>query len=339
MARICGNPDCGDPVPPGRLLYCSQRCGNRIADRRYAARRRGQTGPKTLAALDVPTLLGGAIDLPDTSSEPTPHDLFEGYQAVKPITIPKDKEGARSIYLSDLQIPFVDWPAMKLVEHFMEDWQPDRIFYVGDIADFYGISKFDKNPARRFRLKHERAWVREMLDRHKQMVPNAEQTWLDGNHEERIVRYLWERAPELADLDDEDTGEPIMGIPALFGLNKRGIQYTSYAGHVDYLGFLITHGNLLSKHSSYTAKQMSERFRSSGLSAHSHRLGMYNWTGIAGPQAWYENGCLCRMDPEYMHNPNWQLGFHIGVVVDQKVHVLPGIIFGRKLYIEGKVYG
>jgi len=27
------------------------------------------------------------------------------------------------------------------------------------------------------------------------------------------------------------------------------------------------------------------------------------------------------------------------VVVDQKVHVLPGIIFGRKLYIEGKVYG
>jgi len=337
LARPCGNPDCGDPVPPGRLLYCSQRCGNRIADRRYAARRRGQTGPKTLAALAVPTLLGGAIDLPDTSSKPTPHDLFEGYQAVKPITIAEDKEGARSIYLSDIQIPFADWPAVKLVEQFMEDWQPDRIFYVGDIADFYGISKFDKNPGRRFRLQHERQWTMDMLDRHKRIVPEAKQVWLDGNHEERIVRYLWERAPELADLRDED-GELALGVPALFGLTERGIQYTSYAGHVDYLGFLITHGNLLSKHSSYTAKQMSERFRSSGLSAHSHRLGMYNWTGIAGPQAWYENGCLCRMDPDYTHNPNWQQGFHIGVVVDQKVHIAPAIIFNGSLYLEGKVY-
>jgi hypothetical protein len=65
---------------------------------------------------------------------------------------------------------------------------------------------------------------------------------------------------------------------------------------------------------------------------------MYNWTGIAGPQAWYENGCLCRMDPDYTHNPNWQQGFHIGVVVDQKVHIAPAIIFNESMYLEGKVY-
>ena len=338
MARICANPDCENELPPNRLRYCSDRCCHQVSCGRYNIRTGRSHGPKSQAALNIPTILEGAIDLPDIPSKPTPHDLFEGYQAVKPITIPKDKEGARSIYLSDLQIPFADWPAMKLVEHFMKDWQPDRIFYVGDIADFYGISKFDKNPGRRFRLQDERQWTMDMLDRHERLVPAAERVWLDGNHEERIVRYLWEKAPELADLRNEDTGELALGIPALFGLNKREIQYTSYAGHVDYLGFLITHGNLLSKHSSYTAKQMSERFRSSGLSAHSHRLGMYNWTGIGGPQAWYENGCLCRMDPDYTHNPNWQQGFHIGVVVDQKVHIAPAIIFNESMYLEGKVY-
>jgi predicted phosphodiesterase len=271
-------------------------------------------------------------------STPSPYNLFVDYQAVRPIVISKDEEGSRSIFLSDLHMPFADWPALKLAEAFMQDWDPKYIFYDGDIMDFYGISRFDKNPSRRFRLNDERRWAMEMLDRHHDMCSGAQQIWLDGNHEERIVKYLWERAPELADLQDEETGELLLGIPSLLGLNKRNVQYTSYAGHVNYLGFLVTHGNLLSKHSSYTAKQMSERHRSSGISGHSHRLGMYNWTGIKGPQAWYENGCLCRMDPDYMHNPNWQQGFHIGTVVNQKVHVLPGIIFDGSLYIEGKVY-
>jgi hypothetical protein len=44
------------------------------------------------------------------------------------------------------------------------------------------------------------------------------------------------------------------------------------------------------------------------------------------------------MDPDYTHNPNWQQGFHIGVVVDQKVHIAPAIIFNESMYLEGKVY-
>jgi hypothetical protein len=274
----------------------------------------------------------------DSTEAPDLNDLFEGYQAVQPITIDADEEGARSIFLSDLHMPFTDWPALKATEAFMKSWQPTLICYVGDVLDCYDISRFDKNPSRKFRINDERRLAMDMLDRHHRICPDAQQVWLDGNHEERLVRYLWSRAPEIADLVDEDSGAPMLGIPTLLGLNKRHVQYTSYAGHIDYLGFLVTHGNLLSKHSSYTAKQMSERLRSSGLSGHSHRLGMYNWTGLKGPQAWYENGCLCRLDPDYMHNPNWQQGFHIGIVVDQKVHILPGIFFSGVLYIEGKVY-
>lgn len=339
MSRSCANPDCNQPVPHGRLMYCSNVCADRVRKRRYKGRHIG-SGKLAIEALSIPTIFDTEFpshNLEDRSSQPSPHDLFEAYRSIDPILITRAQEGERSLFLSDIHVPFADRAALRMVSAFMYDWCPDRVFYIGDIMDCYGISRFDKNPTRRFSLQNERDWVGGILDEHAKICPDAKRYFIDGNHEERLLRFLWERAPELANLRTKND-DLVLSIPELLFLKDRGIEYTGYAGYVDYLGFLVAHGELLSKHSSYTAKQMSEKHRSSGISGHSHRLGMFNWTGVKGPQAWYENGCLCRLDPDYTHAPNWQQGLHVGVVVNQRVHVLPGIIFDNCLYIEGKVY-
>ena len=44
---------------------------------------------------------------------------------------------------------------------------------------------------------------------------------------------------------------------------------------------------------------------------HTHRLGIYYRTNAKGTHAAYENGCLCRLDPEYVQDPDWQQGLSV----------------------------
>ncbi|MCA8938790.1 MAG: hypothetical protein KDB07_03230, partial [Planctomycetes bacterium] len=51
----------------------------------------------------------------------------------------------------------------------------------------------------------------------------------------------------------------------------------------------------------------------SGISGHTHRLGIHYRTTLAGTKFWIENGCLCNLDPDYTHGqPDWQHGFTSG---------------------------
>lgn len=270
--------------------------------------------------------------LPDLSPDAQMDRLFRGYQNIANINIRKAKDGERIISLADTQGIFVDLKALGAVEDFMRDFQPHHIFYNGDNIEFYPISSFNQNPARQFTIQDELDFTGDMLDRHKKMVPKAKQHWLDGNHEERFLRYLWKQASALASLDD-------MNMSAKLKLEKRHVTYTPYSGHINYLGLLVTHGDRLRQHSSWTAKAMSERFRSSGLSGHSHRLGAYYWTGVKGPQVWYEQGCLCRLDPEYEAHPNWQHGFAYGIVHNNKVHIQLVSIFDGGFHYGDTYYG
>ena len=258
--------------------------------------------------------------------------LFRGYQSIEPITIKRAADGERIISIGDTQGPFVDPKALAVVELFIKEFQPDRIFYNGDILDFYEISVFRKNPGRQFTLQDELDQATDMLDRHKVLAPKTKQYWIDGNHEARLLAYKWGTAPALASLRDTS-------LQSLLGLEQRSIAYQPYSGYVNYLGLVITHGDRVRKDSARTAYAMSERFRSSGLSGHSHRLGSYYWTGLQGPQVWYEQGCLCRLDPEYEANPNWQQGFAYGEVRERKVYTSLVSIFNGGFFYGGKWYG
>lgn len=216
------------------------------------------------------------------------------------------------VVLNDLQIPFHDRRVVdRLVLPFVESLKPYGILLNGDIVDCYAISDYTKDPLMKKDLLREIHEVGRLMAR-LQKTGARELIWLGGNHEDRLRRYLWQHAPELT--------MPATSFEELFRVGAHGFTYRPY-GACHRLGKLIvTHGDLASKHSAYTARMMFEKYGNSILMGHTHRLGVFYRRDVNGVHAAYENGCLCMLQAEYAQHPNWQQGFSV-------VHVDKGGLF------------
>ncbi len=208
--------------------------------------------------------------------------------------------------LSDLQIPFQDKPVLNLVLDFVADLKPHGVVLAGDIADCYELSDFDKNPLQRWGLDKEIRESGKVMERLAKVT--KARVWQEGNHEDRLRRALW-RNPAFARIKALQFAE-------LFHLEDHGFQHQPY-GDLFKLGKLnVTHGEIVRKHSGASAKAHYEKVGGSVLHGHTHRLGSYYRTTSVDTHVAFENGCLCRLDPEYVKRPDWQQGFSV-------VHVEP----------------
>jgi hypothetical protein len=210
------------------------------------------------------------------------------------------------VVLNDLQVPFQDKPVLNLVLDFIDDLRPYGVILAGDVNDCYELSVFDKNPLKKWTLARE---IKECGDVMKRLSKHATvKVWEEGNHEDRLRRALWSN-PEFASLKE-------LQFRQLFHLDDYGFKHLPY-GDVYNIGKLsTTHGDIVRKHSGASAKAHFEKIGGSVLHGHTHRLGSYYRTNSKGTHVSYENGCLCRLDPEYIRHPDWQQGFSV-------VHVEP----------------
>lgn len=137
-----------------------------------------------------------------------------------------------------------------------------------------------------------------------------EKLWIGGNHEDRLYRYVTDKAPQLGLLAS-------VKFPRLFNLDKYGFRWLDYGEYALLGKLLVTHGSIVRKHSAFSAKAHFEKYGMSVLIGHTHRLGVYTHTNIKGAHGAWENGCLCRLDGlGYTQHPDWQQGFSV-------VHVHP----------------
>lgn len=230
------------------------------------------------------------------------------------------------LIMNDLQIPFQDKPVLDLVLDFARVHQPYGVILNGDVTDCYAISDYNKNPLDKPGLQREIDQSRRLLEALAKV--SRERWWLGGNHEDRLRRYLWKN-PEFADLDD-------LRFPSLFHLGDSGFQWKPY-GQGKMLGkLLVTHGFMVHKHSGESARGHFDRLGTSVLIGHTHRLGAYYRTNVRGAHVAYENGCLCKLTPEYAQHPDWQQGFSVVHVDDNgffSVQQVP--ILGRKTIMYG----
>lgn len=67
------------------------------------------------------------------------------------------------------------------------------------------------------------------------------------------------------------------------------------------------------------------------ITQNTHRLGCYYYRTPERYLAWYESGCLCRLDPEYVKAPNWQQAFLYGYVEKDSFAVTPIPIVDGKI--------
>jgi len=238
-----------------------------------------------------------------------------------------------AVILNDTHNPFQDQRALREVELFLEELQPDLVAYVGDLNDFYQISTFDKNPGRANHLQKDLDSTTNMFKRQRALLPNARMIQLDGNHEDRLRRYLWGNSTALASLRS-------LRVENLFELRDSEIEHVPYEDGLLVNGvFLVDHGDMIRAHSAFTAKGMSDKHGGCGIHGHTHRLGSYYKRDRFGIYGWWENGCLCSLDPDWIQNPNWQQGFSLVHFTKDRFWVEPIQIINRRFMYGGKIYG
>uniref|UniRef100_A0A6M3IRM6 Calcineurin-like phosphoesterase domain-containing protein n=1 Tax=viral metagenome TaxID=1070528 RepID=A0A6M3IRM6_9ZZZZ len=247
----------------------------------------------------------------------------------------KTKSGiSTAAIIGDTHNPYQDVEVIEVVENFLEQIQPDYLFYNGDINDFYQVSVFAKDPSRLGELQSDIDTTTAMFDRHSTAMPNTQKIFIEGTHENRWFKYLQDKAPAVSKLRSTNISE-------LYKLEEFNISYVPFERGVLVNGvFLILHGDIVSVYSSYTAKRHFEKNGGSGMCNHTHRGGSFYKRDRFGMWGWWENFCLCSLNPDWIQNPNWQQGFSLVHFSDSGrfwVEQIP--IVDNKFIYGGKIYG
>lgn len=259
----------------------------------------------------------------------------------------KHRDGfERHVFVSDHQIPDHDEKTVKAVNKFIKDFAPDKLHIVGDFLNFTRVAKYDQDPYYHKNMADEIRIGREVLAKLVGVTrganPDAEVIWYEGNHEERLTKYLGRNASALAEITDQD-GEIINSIPHIFNLKELGIQWVpSMRRHTESGGVEVEHGDIARSKGGYTAHGMLEKRGRSGFSGHTHRLAMVMKTHVDEQKFWIETGSMCKRDFEspYTRSPDWQQGFAVGIYSEQDktFYPTPVPVFNNTFAFGGKVY-
>lgn len=245
--------------------------------------------------------------------------------------------GTKVFWKTDEHVPYHDERAIELGMKIAEDFDPDILPAGSDGMDHYSISKYDKDPLRvkEYNLQAEiDAW--HALERGwNSAAPNATRIFIEGNHEDRRRRFLWNH-PEIASLR-------ALSPKSLYELDKLGIEH--YIDNEFLVGdTLFHHGTRVSKYSAYTAKAelLDLAHAVNSVTGHTHRGGWYLQKTMAGVVNSLEGFCLCKLNPPYLKRPNWQQGV-IPVTVFDHGTVFEPVPFIHKngrifAYWRGKEY-
>lgn len=226
--------------------------------------------------------------------------------------------------IGDIHCPYHDPRAVKIAVKILKDLEPHRVILIGDVVDFYSISRYDKKPNRINDLQSDCDQTHDLLTEIVSASTRSKYEYIEGNHENRLSRFLLTKAPELWSLR-------VLSVPELLRLGELGIEYK----HETRVGNMTaTHGHFARNHSGYTARAMAEGY-GTVIFGHTHRLGAHYRRDGRGEIAAFENGCLCGLTPEFITGvADWQHGFsiiteHNGATAVEQVHILDGQAFFR----------
>jgi predicted phosphodiesterase len=226
--------------------------------------------------------------------------------------VARDENGIRKgVILGDSHSLYLDERAEAVALQIIADFKPDVVVHNGDAVDCYTLSDFDKDPRRRDSLRGELLSTRAHLQRIASAAPQAERYLLEGNHEDRLRRVIWRSMGGIREVMSLDEVADVLNWPRLLHLDEIGFQWLDRQQQIRatiFPKFLNKHGTLVRKWSAYTARGEHEQYGVSGASGHTHRLGLYMQKDRNGNHMWWESGCLCKLDPDYVVEPNWQQG-------------------------------
>jgi hypothetical protein len=241
----------------------------------------------------------------------------------------------RVLCFSDVHVPFHDKTCWRLLLKVVElGW--DEIVINGDFMDCLAVSFHPKNPGRKYALADEIAAGNTCLDQLQAVSGKAKITYLGGNHEHRLERYIAEKAKELHGLDATT-------IPGLLFLQPRGITWIPYK-RASYKVGKLSFIHDLGRSGVNTARQSLNDFGGNIVVGHSHRIGIvYQGTVRGESHVGINSGWLGDVtEADYMHldkaRRDWHHGFAVAYIENNgNAHVQAVPIIGRTCVVDGKL--
>lgn len=190
----------------------------------------------------------------------------------------------------------------------MADHEWDEVVYLGDLMDFDLISSHNKENLRATSgklIRREYDYGSEFLDRQQKLAPKAKFTLLEGNHDERIERYM-DANPQLEGMLEMEQG---------LQLRMRKIKWVRFwtKGEIHKIGKAkFIHGLYTTK---YHASKHAEAYGDNIFYGHTHDVQSHS-KELAGADKTIvaqSMGCLCRYDQRYMRGKpsKWQQAFGV----------------------------
>lgn len=219
----------------------------------------------------------------------------------------------KPLIISDIHLPYHDINAIEIALEKAYKDNVDSIYLNGDILDFYQVSRFTKEGGA-MSIKEERdmffefiGWINENFD-----VPIY---FKAGNHEERLAKYINEKAPDLAQL-------PELSLSGFLKLDELDIQFVDGRQKAMMGKLIVVHGHEFGE-SIFSpvnpARGLFLRAKSTTLAGHNHQTSEHHENNLKNDSmACFSTGCLCQLTPNYrpFAYTKWNHGFAI-VEIDE----------------------
>jgi predicted phosphodiesterase len=202
---------------------------------------------------------------------------------------------------SDIHVPYHSISAITAALDYTKDC--DALLIDGDLIDFYGLSRFMKDPRKRS-VAHELEATNDLLDvlqsRFKKIYYKL------GNHDIRFDHYLMQKAPELL-------GIKAIELPELLKCRERNIEVIKDKTIIRANALNIIHGHEFSVgffSPVNIARGLFLRAKVTALQGHNHQSSSHTERDLSGKvvKTW-SLGCLCELHPDYMPINKWDHGF------------------------------
>ena len=246
------------------------------------------------------------------------------------------------LILSDLHIPDQNIKILDLMYEFIAYYKPDSLLLLGDFLNFTKISSYAQDPLYTQNLSDEILTGGKILKKLSEVARKAnkdcEVIYFQGNHEDRLGRYLASNADQLASLTEDD--EYLISVPHLLGLKELNIKYIPYYKALTRHNVVFTHGHLCRSKAGYTAHGNIDKFGISGFSGHTHKLAHIAKTQGDITKFWIETGCLCNLKPtpRYTAFPDWANGFATCTFNNGKAYPQAVPIIKDSFIYDGKMF-
>ena len=296
---------------------------------KYRGHKSGGVPPEVAARLAAAPSFVHPAEVPAFLPDPAPE--AGGPALPEPVPLTHDPyrvdEAGHWLVLGDLHIPYHDTRTILSAVDEARRRAVTGVLINGDFVDGTQFGRHRKKPTiGRFKPAAEKgtqclAWLRSQF-------PRARIIFKLGNHDEWLMWYLAEHAPEAFGLEGFDL-ESVLKVRD-YGVEVVGDKRAVHLGRLP-----VFHGHEFRGSGGVNpARWLYLRIGTSGLVNHFHRSSLHNESSYDGRlHATWSLGCSCFLSPEYDPNTKWDHGYAF-VTVAQGGHFE---VSQRRLLRDGRV--